>query len=91
MPQIKKLFLEGGSEDSVHSKVYFYTDEGKLFFTYQHSADVHNGKSEIRRYYNDKMKVIKEIISPIKEGEHSIYSVYPELVEDALTYFKKEF
>ena len=87
---LKKLFLEGGSEDSVHSKAYFYTNTGKLFFTYQHSGDVHNGSSEIRRYYNDKMELIKEIVTPLKKGEHSISSVYPAVVEDALGYFNKK-
>ena len=87
---VKKLFVEGGSEDSVHSKAYFYTNKGKLFFTYQHSGDVHNGSSEIRRYYNDQMELIKEIVTPLKKGEHSISSVYPAVVEDALGYFNKK-
>jgi len=88
---VKKLFVEGGSEDSVHNKAYYYTNEGKLFFTYQRSGDVHNGSSEIRRYYNDKMELIKEIVTPLKKGEHSISSVYPAVVEDALKYFRIEF
>jgi len=88
---VKKLFVKGGSEDSVHSKSYFYTNEGKLFFTYQHSGDVHNGSSEIRRYYNDKMELIKEIVTPLKKEEHSISSVYSIVVEDALGYFRVEF
>jgi len=87
---IKKLFLEGGSEDSAGRKAYFYTNEGKLFFTYQRSGDVHNGSSEIRRYYNDQMELIKEIVTPLKKGEHSISSVYPAVVEDALGYFDKK-
>ena len=87
---VKKLFVEGGSEDSVHSKAYYYTNEGKLFFTYQHSGDVHNGSSEIRRYYNDQMELIKEIVTPLKKEEHSISSVYPAVVEDALGYFEEE-
>jgi hypothetical protein len=88
---VKKLFVEGGSEDSVHSKAYFYSNSGKLFFTYERSVDVHNGANEIRRYYNDQMKLIKEIVTPLKKGEHSISSVYPDVVEDALGYFEGEF
>jgi hypothetical protein len=87
---VKKLHVDGGSDDSGHSKSYFYTDEGKLFFTFEQSADVHNGVNEVRRYYNDKMKLIKEIVTPLKKGEHRITLVYP-LVEDALGYFREEF
>jgi len=87
---VKKLVEEGGSSDSVGSKSYFYTNEGKLFFTYQRSGDVHNGSSEIRRYYNDKMELIKEIVTPLKKGEHLITSVYSAMVEDALKYFDKK-
>ena len=88
---VKKLFVEGGSEDSVHDKSYYYSNKGKLFFTYQRSGDTHNGISIIRRYYNDQIKLIKEIVTPLRKGEHSISSVYPVVVEDALKYFGVEF
>jgi hypothetical protein len=88
---VRKLFVEGGSAESVHSKSYFYTKRGRLFFTYERSGDVHKGANEIRRYYNDQMETIKEIMRPLKNGEHRISSVYPEVIEDALRYFKEEF
>ena len=89
---VKKLLLKGGSGDSFHTKEYFYSNDGKLFFTYQTSSDVHNGSSEIRRYYNSEMRLIKEIVTPLKKGEHSISSPFPLLPKtiDALEYFKDD-
>jgi len=83
---VKKLVLDYRGE-STHIKEYFYTNSGKLFFTYEYANDEHSGKVEVRRYYNDDMKLIDEKIT---EGKKGIASAYPDVIENAFKYFQEK-
>ena len=86
---VKKLIIESGGESSNYIKSYFYTDGGKLFFTYENFNNIYGISIEIRRYFNDNLKVIKEIVAP-KNGKGDITSPYPIIIKNAIEYFNKK-
>ena len=83
--KIKKLFLEGGSEDSYHKGEYFYKD-GKLFFSYVLSRNYANCSSEIRSYFNNSKLIFRKTTNSKK---CSLIPKMPWAIHNPLRYYKQ--
>ncbi len=81
--RIKKIFAEGGTEDSYH-KVQYYFKNNKLFFSYLVSKDVHGCSVEVRNYFKNG-KIIKRIVKNGKKcTKRAGYPAYIKSYKDLI-------
>ena len=83
---VRKLIVEGGSEDSYHRGEYFYTKNGNLFFSYLKDANVGGCSIEIRNYISEG-KIIKQLK---KISKCSLSHAYPLKIFKPKSYFNHE-
>jgi len=82
--RVKKIKVEGGSEDSYHKGEYYFKN-GKLFFSYLQSNDVAGCGVEVRNYYK-RRHLIKKLVKYSKKcrrdaGYPAYIRSYKELLD----------
>jgi len=82
---VRKLVVEGGSEDSYHKGEYYYTRNGTLFFSYLEDSNV-GGCTTERRYYISEHRIIKHL-KKIKRC--SLPHAYPIKIYKPKAYFRR--
>jgi len=81
--RVKKISVEGGSEDSYH-KAQYYFKNNRLFFSFLVSNDVHGCGVEVRNYFKNR-KIVKRIVKDGKKcARRAGYPAYIKSYKDLM-------